>query len=73
MSQPKDFDRVMTLREAADLAGMHVQSLRRAYRLRELEVLRRPGLRAKVYVRASALDRWLRRLTIPASRVRSEV
>ncbi len=71
MSQPKEFDRVMSLHEAAELAGMHVQTLRRAYRHRELEVLRRPGIRAKVYVRASALDRWLRRMTIPASRVQA--
>lgn len=67
----QEFDQVMSIAEAAKLAGMHVQTLRRAYRHRELEVIRRPGLRAKVYIRRSALDRWLRRLTIPATRVQA--
>lgn len=65
------FDRCMPLKEAADVAGVHYQTLRKAIVARELEHVRRQsatGRRGRIYIRASALDKWLKRLTIPAAR-----
>lgn len=67
-----EFDRAVPLVQAAQLVGMHPDTLRRAYRRRELEVVRMAAngaRRDKMYVRLSALDRWLKRMTQPVSRI----
>ncbi len=72
MSQA-EFDRMLPLQAAAELAGLHPQTVRAAVRRRELAVVRLgANPKGKCYIRLSALDAWLRRQTIPASR-RSEV
>ncbi len=70
MSQA-EFDRMMPLQAAAELAGLHPQTLRAAVRRRELAVVRLgANPKGKCYIRMSALDTWLKRQTIAASRVR---
>ncbi|GMU56470.1 MAG: hypothetical protein AMXMBFR33_56160 [Candidatus Xenobia bacterium] len=64
-----DFDRCISLKEAAELACCHHQTLRQAIRHREIEVVRRGGVRGHIFIRLSALDSWIKRTTIPASRV----
>lgn len=68
-----DFDRVVSFVDAAELACCHVQTLRRAAANRELEVIRRgQGKRARLFVRLSALDKWVKKQAVPASRVKLE-
>ena len=61
------FDAAVPLREAARLAGVHVDTLRDAVRLREVAAVRH-GARGHIRIRLSEIDRWLRRQTIPARR-----
>ncbi len=68
----EDFDKTVPLARAAELAGVHPQTLRKAVRLRELDSVkfRRAGsTRPRVYIRLSALDRWLKANTERASRL----
>ncbi len=64
-----NFDRCVTVREAAELACCHHQTLRKAIKTREIEVVRRGGSqKGRLFIRLSALDKWLKRSTIPVSR-----
>lgn len=67
-----DLDPVLDIHAAAVYCGgLHVQTVRKAVRLRELACIRR-GRRGHLYFRRSMLDAWLRRYEVRAAR-RAEV
>ncbi len=62
-----DHDPVYDIHAAAAYAGgLHVQTVRRAVRERELSCIRR-GRRGHLYFRQSHLDAWLRRHEVRAA------
>ena len=67
-------DPLIPLPQAAELMSITACELRRMVAGRELAVVRRatPGGRARIKIRHSEIERWIRAHTIPARRPREE-